>query len=178
MGELKLKIMESTIEEATSLHSTKEIYFKSIIIYKRICQKLLKPEHMDLDWTKDISKSWIKDEYWTMLISLRRILTCEGRYVVTFLYHLRMLLHFEGGPQIDFPHFLWISLNKMVRGVKFVSNNLKTSIYHHGLMKLLIFHELRKQSRMLTGENDRPSIKRVEPVRGCLITQAVWNGPP
>jgi hypothetical protein len=31
---------------------------------------------------------------------------------------------------------------------------------------------------LLTGGNDRPSIKRVEPVRGCLITQAVWNGPP
>jgi hypothetical protein len=26
--------------------------------------------------------------------------------------------HHEGGPQIDFPHFLWIILNKMVRGVK------------------------------------------------------------
>jgi hypothetical protein len=31
---------------------------------------------------------------------------------------------------------------------------------------------------VLTGEIDRPSTKRVEPVRGCLITQAVWNGPP
>jgi hypothetical protein len=31
---------------------------------------------------------------------------------------------------------------------------------------------------LLTGEIDRPSIKRVEPVRGCLITQAVWNEPP
>jgi hypothetical protein len=31
---------------------------------------------------------------------------------------------------------------------------------------------------LLTGEIDRPSTGRVEPVRGCLITQAVWNGPP
>jgi hypothetical protein len=31
---------------------------------------------------------------------------------------------------------------------------------------------------LLTSENDRSSIKRVEPVRGCLITQAVWYGPP
>jgi hypothetical protein len=30
---------------------------------------------------------------------------------------------------------------------------------------------------VLTGENDRPSTGRVEPVRGCLITQAVWYGP-
>jgi hypothetical protein len=33
-------------------------------------------------------------------------------------------------------------------------------------------------NNLLMGEIDRPSIKRVEPVRGCLITQAVWNGPP
>jgi hypothetical protein len=30
----------------------------------------------------------------------------------------------------------------------------------------------------LTGEIDRPSTERVEPVRGCLITQAVWDEPP
>jgi hypothetical protein len=31
---------------------------------------------------------------------------------------------------------------------------------------------------LLTGEIDRPSTGRVEPVRGCLITQAVWDEPP
>ena len=31
---------------------------------------------------------------------------------------------------------------------------------------------------LLTGENDRPSTGRVEPVRGCLITQAIWDEPP
>jgi hypothetical protein len=39
-------------------------------------------------------------------------------------------------------------------------------------------HDLRVMALLLTGENDRLSIKRVEPVRGCLITQALWNGPP
>jgi hypothetical protein len=80
-----------------------------------------------------------------MLFILHRFLTCEGRYVVTFLYHLRLLLHFEGGPKIDFPHFIWMSLNKLVRGVKYASKNPETSLYHHGLMKLLLVHELRKQ---------------------------------
>jgi len=31
---------------------------------------------------------------------------------------------------------------------------------------------------VLTGEIDHPSTERVEPVRGCLITQAVWDEPP
>jgi hypothetical protein len=80
-----------------------------------------------------------------MITSLQRFVTCEGRYVVTFIYNLRLLLHFEGGPEIDFPYFLWISLNKMVRGVKSISKIEKTSIYHQGLIKMLVLHELRKQ---------------------------------
>jgi hypothetical protein len=64
---------------------------------------------------------------------------------VNFIYHLRLLLHFEGGPEIDFPYFLWMSLNKMVRGVKSISKIEKTSIYHQGLIKMLVLHELRKE---------------------------------
>jgi hypothetical protein len=64
---------------------------------------------------------------------------------VTFIYHLRLLLHFEGGPKIDFPYFLWMSLNKMVRGVKSLSKNEKTGIYHQGLIKMLVLHEIRKK---------------------------------
>jgi hypothetical protein len=36
----------------------------------------------------------------------------------------------------------------------------------------------RSSEDLLTGEIDRPSTGRVEPVRGCLITQAVWDEPP
>jgi hypothetical protein len=111
----------------------------------RIYQKLLKPEHLDLDWMKGISRGWIKEEYCTMLSCLHKFLTCEGRYAITFLYHLRILLHFEGGPHIDFPHFLWTSLNKMVSGVKSASKKPKTIIYHHGMMELLVVYELRKR---------------------------------
>jgi hypothetical protein len=48
-------------------------------------------------------------------------------------------------PEIDFPYFLWMSLNKMVRGVKSISKIEKTSIYHQGFIKKLVLHELRKQ---------------------------------
>jgi hypothetical protein len=93
---------------------------------------------------KGISISWIKEEYLTMIVCLHKFLTCEGRYAVTFLYHLRLLLNSKGGPQIELPHFIWMSLNKMVRGVKSASKKPETSLYHHGMMKLLVVHELRK----------------------------------
>jgi hypothetical protein len=80
-----------------------------------------------------------------MLISLQKFLTCEGRYAVTFIYHLNLLSHFEGGPQINFPYFLWMSLKKMARGVRPVSKKLETRLHHHGLIKLLVVHALKKQ---------------------------------
>jgi hypothetical protein len=105
----------------------------------------LKEDHQNDDWKKGIRKNYIKEEYYPLIASLQRFLTCEGRYAVTFIYHLRLLLHFEGGPKIDFPYFLLMSFNKMVRGVKSLSKTEKTSIYHQGLIKMLVLHEIRKQ---------------------------------
>jgi hypothetical protein len=144
-GDMKLTITEATIAEATGLPMAGEKYFKRVIVDRKLCQKFLKPEHQDPDWTKGIPRSYIKEEYWMMLISLQKFLTCEGRYAVTFIYHLKLLSHFEGGPQIDFPHFLWMSLKKMVRGVRSVSKKPETSLHHHGLIKLLVVHALRTQ---------------------------------
>jgi hypothetical protein len=83
----------------------------------------LKEEHQHFDCKKGISRNYIKEEYHPMLTSLQRFLTSGGRYVVTLLYHLRVLMHFEEGPKIDFPYYLWMSLSKMVRGVKSLSKN-------------------------------------------------------
>jgi hypothetical protein len=38
-----------------------------------------------------------------------------------------------------------MSLNNIVRGVKSTYKKPETSLYHHGMMKLLVVHELRKQ---------------------------------
>jgi hypothetical protein len=144
-GDMKLTIIEATIAEVTGLPMVGEKYFKMVIVDRKLCQRFLKPEHKYPDWTKGIPQSFVEEEYWTMLISLQKFLTCEGRYAVTFIYHLNILSHFEGGPQIDFPHFLWMSLKKMVRGVRLVSKKPETSLHHHGLIKLLVVHALRTQ---------------------------------
>jgi hypothetical protein len=145
LGDVKLTITEATIAESTGLLMAGEKYFKRVIVDKNLCQKFLKAEHHNPNWTKGVPRSYIKDEYWTMLISLQKFLTCEGRYVVTFIYHLKLLSHFKGGPQINFPHFLWMSLKKMARGVRSVSKKPETSLHHHSLIKLLVVHALKTQ---------------------------------
>jgi hypothetical protein len=59
--------------------------------------------------------------------------------------------------------------------------NIFWEIVHMGMINVspscsIYFIEMKRL--LLTGEIDRPSTERVEPVRGCLITQAVWNEPP
>jgi len=144
-GDMKLTITEATIEEATGLPMFGEKYFKRVVVDRKICQNFLKPEHQDPDWTKGIPRSYVKEEYWKILIILQKFLTYEGRYVVTFIYHLNILSHFEGGPKINFPHFLWMSLKKMATWVRSVSKKPKTSLHHHGLIKILVVHALRTQ---------------------------------
>jgi hypothetical protein len=145
IGNLQLIINEATIREVTGLPSRGAKYFKGVGINKEMCQQFLTSDHQHLDRKKGIPKNYIKEEYLPMITNLQRFFTYEGRYDVTFIYHLRLLLHFEGGSEIDFPYFLWMSLNKMVRGVKSISKIEKTSIYHQGLIKMLVLHELRKQ---------------------------------
>jgi hypothetical protein len=139
-----MQVIEASIAEATGLPLEGEKYFKGMVIDRQLCHNFLVPEHSNLDWVKGIPRHWVKPEYWTMLVSLQIFLTCEGRYAITFLYHLRLLFHFEDGPKINFPYFLWMSLSKMARGVKSASKKLETSLYHHGLMKLLVVYELKK----------------------------------
>jgi hypothetical protein len=86
------------------------------VIDRQALSAVLSARAFRSDWTKGIPRQWIKPEYCTMLVILQIFLTCEGRYAITFLYHLRLLLHFEGGPKMNFPYFLWMSLSKMARG--------------------------------------------------------------
>jgi hypothetical protein len=43
LGDVKLKIIEATIAEATSLPMIGERYFKRVIMDKNLCQQFLKP---------------------------------------------------------------------------------------------------------------------------------------
>jgi hypothetical protein len=140
--------MENSITEATSFPLEGEKYFKGMMIDRHLYQQFLVPKYSDLDWTKGIPHKWIKPEYRNILVILNIFLTCEGRYSITFLYHLRLPLHFEGGPKMNFLYFLWMSLSKMSRGVRPVSKKVETSLYHHGIVKLLVVSELNKRGRI------------------------------
>jgi hypothetical protein len=69
-GDMKLTILEATIAKDIGLPSSGDKYFKGLIVDRKLCQKIIRSEHHDLDWTKGIPQSCIKEEYWMILISL------------------------------------------------------------------------------------------------------------
>ena len=85
----------------------------------------------------------MQDEWRNVLYVLHKYLTCEGRYVNTLNYHIRLLLNFEAELEMNFPYFLCKSLAKMSRRVqKHSGNPYNNSLYHNGLDKVLIKDEM------------------------------------
>ena len=64
-----------------------------------------------------------------------------------YSYHFKFLLHFTGKISLDFPFYLFCSLGKMCDKVQLKKEACETSLFHHGLVKLIVLHELQKIDR-------------------------------
>jgi hypothetical protein len=81
-----------------------------------------------------------------MLRIIQRYFTCEGRFNTIYQYHIRFLLHFNGKFEMNVPLYLLRSIGKMSYRVQSKSNAMDTSIFHSGLIRMLVFEELRKRN--------------------------------
>ena len=61
---------------------------------------------------------------------------------MVYQYHFKLLLHFTGKQAIDLPFYLFRSPSKMADKVQDRPQKIDTSVFHHGLIKLLVLEEL------------------------------------
>ena len=106
----------------------------------------MKLGYADMDLNNEIPRSCIKDTYAKLLLNIQRYFTYEGRYHKVYTYHFKLLLHFTGMISLDFPFYLHRSLAKMSDKVQDKCDGCETSLFHHGLIKLLVLNELQKIS--------------------------------
>ena len=139
---LSVSISPEIIVVVAEIPRGQETWFKSFKFDMEPCKEFMKPEYADMDLNNAIPRSCIKDTYAKLLLNIQRYFTCEGRYHKVYTYHFKLLLHFTGNISLDFPSYLHRSLAKMVDKVKSKSEGSETSLFHHGLMKLLILDEL------------------------------------
>ena len=97
---------------------------------------------------KGFSKLWIRDEFIIPLVIITKLITYEGRFSTFKACHFRLLAHFEFGKLLNFPFYFWKSLGKMASQVRKKVKNPTHSLYHHGLIKMIILAEFKKKNQV------------------------------
>ena len=102
---------------------------------------------MVVDWGKGVHIQKFKPEWIEPVKILQSYITCEGRFAFVFKYHFRFLQHLSHEEKMKIPFFLFKSLQNMSSRVKEHPNHTKQSMFHHGLIKLVISTALRKKEK-------------------------------
>ena len=145
VGSLEFKVMEESIAQATGLPRTGDCWFKNFRLLRKDYDYVFKPKFLAVKGENDFSKLWVREEFLNSLVIITKLITCEGRFSTLKACHFFLLAHFEFGKLLNFPFYFWKSLGKMASQVRKNLENLTHSLYHHGIIKILILVELKKK---------------------------------
>ena len=99
-----------------------------------------------MNWKKGIPRSWLVHPWDEIVYIIQKFITYEGRFSIVYIYHIKLLQHLRGDCEINMPYFLLQSLSKMAKAVQKRAEDKLTSLFHCGLIKIIITYELQKQN--------------------------------
>jgi hypothetical protein len=146
-GLFPLKSQKYSIVAATKLPRMGDRWFKNHQLSCSTYNRVFKPEFKNFSGAKGYSREWIKVELINLIIIIMRLITCEGRYSTFKACHFRLLAHFLFKKPWNFPFYFLKCLENMSSQVRKNVNNPHNSLFHHGLIKLLVLAELEKQGK-------------------------------
>jgi hypothetical protein len=173
VGDIQLEITEEFLSEATGLPLTGQKWFKNSKL-DEVPWSLFVTSRKIQCCDKGMPLSLLKDRWHGLLAVLRQFVTCEGRYGLVFLYHIRLLMHFIGF-QLNMPFYLLRSLYKMSKRYK--RQNLDSSLFHHGLIKLLLVHHLKLLGDDWDAFVTRNGFVTVNPVETPVVDKPMLEKP-
>jgi hypothetical protein len=138
VGDLQLEITEQSISSATGLPVIGEKWSKNYRV-KDVPWTLLFRSRNVKSCGRGLPAKMLKPRWYDLLMILKQFITCEGRYGFVFLFHLRLLMVFMGF-ELNMPYYLHRSIFKMAKRYK--RNQADTSLFHVGLIKILVVSEL------------------------------------
>ena len=145
IGDIKFAVTNSFITEATKLARHGERWFKSKEFHSESWKVILRNPGMDVSmFGKGIPISYLKSKGRSMLLILQKFITCEGRFGCMYVYNIRLLMNFLENVEIDLPFFLLNSLIRMASTVQKKIEFIDTTMYHHGLVKILVEFHLKR----------------------------------
>jgi hypothetical protein len=138
VGDLQLEVTEHSLGLATGLPVKGEKWSKRYKV-NDIPWTLLFRSRTVRSCNRGLPASMLKPRWHSLLMILKQFVTCKGRYGFVFLFHLRLLMVFMGF-ELSLPHYLHRSLFKMAK--KYKGSQADTSLFHVGLIKILVVYEL------------------------------------
>ena len=141
---LEFPVSPEAISNVTEIPRGGSEWFKNFKFDMSPCKEFLKEPYVNEDLTKAVPRSYVKEHFALLLTCIQKYLTCEGRYNKVYSYHFKLLLHFTGKASIDIPFYLFRILSKMCDKIQLKKDDCETSLFHHGLVKLLVLDGLQK----------------------------------
>jgi hypothetical protein len=146
VGTLELELSKETIETSTEIPNTGERWFKSMNLNKNFSKEFLKPKCQGDNLSKGVLRSHMVEGFDKMLRVIQIYFTCEGKFNMIYQYHIILLLHFIGKDLMNLPFYLFRSIGKMVDMVQAKSKVVDTSVFHSGLIKMIVMEDLKKKN--------------------------------
>jgi hypothetical protein len=134
VDDIQLEIDEQFISLATGLPVTGQRWSKNCKV-EEVPWTLLFQSRKITSCDKGMPVTMLKQRWHDLLMIIKQFVTCEGRYGLVFLHHLRFLMVFMGY-QLNMPYYLHRSLFKMSK--KYKRNQADSSLFHYGLVKLIV----------------------------------------
>lgn len=86
------------------------------------------------------------ERYTPLMKIIMKYFTFEGGYSRLYKYHMKLLMNFTSVQQINLSYYLYKSLIKMGEKAITLGGNHYTSLFHHGLVKVLVCHQLAQEN--------------------------------
>jgi hypothetical protein len=147
VGYIIFAVTEESIAATIKLPRMRDRWFKNHQLSRSSYNRVFKPKFESISGEKGYDKEWINPELVNPLIIITRLITCEGRYSTFKACYFRLLAHFLFNKSLNFPFYFLKSLEKMSSQVRKNVTNPHNSLFHHGLIKLLVLTKLEKQGK-------------------------------
>jgi hypothetical protein len=145
VGDLEFEVTETSISAATGIPILGEKWFKAMVLTSPFVKYLFKPRYRSNELSKSMPRNQLIEQFDRTLKIIQRYFTCEGRFNTLYHYHIRLLLHFTGKIEMNVTYYLLRSIGKMSDRVQAKSKDVDSSLFHSGLIRMLVSEELGKK---------------------------------
>jgi len=143
---LTVRVNEDSVAEAIGVPAEGEKWFKQQDFKEDFSEFLIRGGER-IDWKNGVHVSKMKPGWRVPLEVIKNYITCDGRYDRILKCHLKLLMHINGNTQVNLSFYLLKSLQKMIAKVQGHPHHTARSVYHQGLIKLLILTQLQREKR-------------------------------